>query len=93
MSIGDDVYATKEFSRFARKAGLLDAKLLQKVGGHSFFAHGFAKNNKANVSARELKALKQLANVLTGFSDEQLRAAKAAGVLSEVSDGNDKQEG
>jgi hypothetical protein len=127
------VYVTKEFARFARKAGLLDAKLLQaaedvakgqydadlgggvfkqrvaregggksggfrtiilfKVGGHSFFAHGFAKNNKANVSAKELKALKQLANVLIGFSDEQLQAAKAAGELSEVSDGNDKQEG
>lgn len=127
------VYVTKEFSRFARKAGLLDAKLLQaagdvakgqydadlgggvfkqrvaregggksggfrtiilfKVGGHSFFAHGFAKNNKANVSAKELKALKRLANVLIGFSDEQLQAAKAAGELSEVSDGDDKQEG
>lgn len=127
------VYVTKEFSRFARKAGLLDVKLLQaagdvakgqydadlgggvfkqrvaregggksggfrtiilfKVGGHSFFAHGFAKNNKANVSAKELKALKQLANVLIGFSDEQLQAAKAAGELSEVSDGDDKQEG
>jgi hypothetical protein len=127
------VYVTKEFARFARKAGLLDAKLLQaaghvakgqydadlgggvfkqrvaregggksggfrtiilfKVGGHSFFAHGFAKNDKANVSAKELKALKQLANVLIGFSDEQLQAAKAAGELSEVSDGDDNQEG
>jgi hypothetical protein len=128
------VYVTKEFARFAGKAGLLDAKLLQaagdvakgkydadlggavfkqrvaregggksggfrtiilfKVGGHSFFAHGFAKNNKANVSAKELKALKHLANVLIGFSDEQLQAAKAAGELSEVSDGDDnKQEG
>jgi hypothetical protein len=123
------VYVTKEFARFARKAGLLDAKLLQaaghvakgqydadlgggvfkqrvaregggksggfrtiilfKVGGHSFFAHGFAKNDKA----KELKALKQLANVLIGFSDEQLQAAKAAGELSEVSDGDDNQEG
>jgi len=127
------VYVTKEFARFARKSGLLDAKLLQaaqevaqrqydadlgggvfkqrvarggggksggfrtiilfRVGSHSFFAHGFAKNDKANVSAKELKALKQLAGVLLGFSDEQLRAAKAAGELSEVSDDDDKQEG
>ena len=127
------VYVTKEFARFARKAGLLDAKLLQaaedvakgkydadlgggvfkqrvaregggksggfrtiilfKVGGHSFFAHGFAKNNKANVSAKELKAFRHLAVVLIGFSDEQLQAAKAAGELSEVSNGDDKQEG
>ena len=96
------VYATKEFVRFARKAGLADARLLQaardvevgnydadlgggvfkrrvarggggksggfrtiilfRVGGHSFFAHGFAKNAKANVSAKELKALKRLAD-------------------------------
>jgi len=128
------VYATKEFGRFARKAGLLDAKLLQaaedvstgqydvdlgggvfkqrvaregggksggfrtiilfRVGGHCFFAHGFAKNAKANVSPKELKALKKLADVLLGFSDEQLRTAKATGELIEVmKDGDDKQKG
>ncbi|MCA3758320.1 MAG: type II toxin-antitoxin system RelE/ParE family toxin, partial [Phenylobacterium sp.] len=82
------VYKTKEFSRFARKADLKSADLLDaaqavasgqwdadlgggvfkqriardgggksggfrtiilfKVGGHSFFVHGFAKNEKAN---------------------------------------------
>src|SRR5882757_3478083 len=106
------VYLTKEFARFARKAGLADTSLIQaardvkagrydadlgggvfkqriarqgggksggfrtiilfKVGGHSFFAHGFAKNDKANVSSKELKALKQLAGILLGFSDEQI---------------------
>lgn len=126
------VYVTKEFARFARKAGLLDTKLLlaagdvakgqydadlgggvfkQRVaregggksggfrtiilfraGGHSFFAHGFAKNDKANVSPKELKTLKQLADVLIRFSDEQLQTAKTAGELIEVvSDGDDKQ--
>ena len=123
------VYATEEFARFARKAGLLDGKLLQaaqdvakgqydadlgggvfkqrvaregggksggfrtiilfRIGGQSFFAHGFAQNDKASVSPKELKALKQLAGVPLGFSDEQLRTAKAAGELNEVSDGND----
>lgn len=126
------VYATKEFARFARKAGLLDGRLIQaaqdvakgqydadlgggvfkqrvaregggksggfrtiilfRIGGHSFFAHGFAKNDKANVSPKELKALRQLADVLIGFSDEQLQTAKAAGELIEVmSDGDDEQ--
>jgi hypothetical protein len=33
--------------------------ILFQVGSHSFFAYGFAKNDKANVSAKELKALKQ----------------------------------
>jgi|SRR5579872_971471 len=126
------VYVTKEFARFARKAGLIDAKLLQaaqdvaagqydanlgdgvfkqrvardgggksggfrtiilfRIGGHSFFAHGFAKNDKANVSAKELTALKRLAGMLLGFSDKQLEVAKAARELIEVTrDGYDKK--
>ena len=128
------VFVTKEFARFARKAGLADAKLRQaaqdvaagrydadlgggvfkqrvaregggksggfrtiilfRVGSHSFFAHGFAKSDKANVSAKELKALKRLADVLHGFSEEQLRAAQATGELSEVeNDDGDEEEG
>jgi hypothetical protein len=38
----------------------------------------FAKGYKANVSAKELKALKRLADVLLGFSKAQLAAARAA---------------
>jgi hypothetical protein len=128
------VYVTKEFARFARKAGLADAKLrraaqdvaagrydadlgggvfkqrvarqgggksggfrtivLYRVGSHSFFAHGFAKSEKPNVSANELKALKRLADLLIGFSEEQLDAAQAVGELIEVeSDGGDEEEG
>ena len=128
------VHVTKEFRRFARKAGLADAKLVEaahdlvagrydadlgggvfkqrvaregsgrsggfrtiilfRIGSHSFFAHGFAKSDKANVSAKELKALKRLADVFLGFSGEQIEAAQAAGELSEVNnDGGDKEKG
>src|SRR3546814_19853667 len=92
------VYKTKEFSRFACKAGLRndalskaaeavasgrwDANLgggvfkqrcvrdgggksggfrtiiLFRIGGHSFFVHGFATKDKANITASELRALK-----------------------------------
>jgi hypothetical protein len=126
------VYLTKEFRRFARKASLADAKLLQaavevgagrydadlgggvfkqrvaregggksggfrtiilfRVGGHSFFAHGFAKNDKANVSAKELRALKQLADVLLRLSDKQIAASEEAGELIEVVGDDDKTE-
>jgi hypothetical protein len=127
------VYATKDFARFARKAGLHDTKLVQaakdvaagkfdadlgggvykqrvardgegksggfrtiivfKIGGHSFFAHGFAKSEKANVSAKALKALKRLANLLLGYADAELVAAKSAGELIEVIDsgGNEQK--
>jgi hypothetical protein len=126
------VYVTKEFARFARKADLGGANLLQaaqdvaagrydadlgggvfkqrvaregggksggfrtiilfRVGSHSFFAHGFAKNDKANVSAKELKALKRLADVLFGFSDAQLQAAQAASELIEVKNDDGDEE-
>jgi hypothetical protein len=128
------IFVTKEFARFARKARLVDAKLVQaardvakghydadlgggvfkqrvaregggksggfrtiilfRVGSHSFFAHGFAKSDKANVSAKELTALKQLADVLLGFSEEQIATARAAGELIKVqSDGDDEKKG
>jgi hypothetical protein len=41
-----------------------------------------------------LKALKRLADVLLGFSEEQLKAAQAAGELIEVEDdGGDEEKG
>jgi hypothetical protein len=64
-----------------------------RTGDHSFFIHGFAKNDKANVSAKELKALKQLADVLLGFSNEELRTAQGAGELIEVVRDDEEQEG
>lgn len=118
------VYATKEFARFARKAGIANPRLVEasddvvagrfdadlgggvfkqrvaregggksggfrtiivfKVGGHSFFVHGFAKSEKANVSAKELKALKALAALLTGLSAEAIDTAVTAGELVEL---------
>lgn len=61
-----------------------------RAGRHSFFVHGFAKNAKANVSTKELKALRQLADVLLGFSTEQVETAVAGGELIEVlNDGNE----
>ena len=123
------VYATKAFARFARKADLSNAKLLQaaddvaagrcdadlgggvfkqrvarskggksggfrtiilfRIGGHSFFAHGFAKSEKANISARELMALRRLADVLFGFPPERLESAIIAGELVEVTRNDD----
>lgn len=64
-----------------------------RLGGHSFFAYGFAKNDKANVTPKELKALKRLADVLLGFFEQELKTAQASGELVEVtSDDGDKEE-
>jgi hypothetical protein len=125
------VYKTKEFSKFARKADLGSAELLEaaravasgqwdadlgggvfkqriaregggksggfrtiilfKVGGHSFFVHGFAKNEKANITPKELKALKKLAASFLGLDAEALKKVSAAGEIAEVT--NDDEDG
>ena len=118
------VYKTKVFSRFARRAGVADDRLVKaaaevaagsydadlgggvfkqrvaregggkpggfrtivlfRAAGHAFFAHGFAKNDKANISGQELKALKRLAGVLLELSVAELATAVRVGELIEV---------
>ena len=93
-SLGSGVFKQRVAREGGGKAGGFRTIILFRVGGHSFFAHGFAKNDKANVSAKELKALKRLANVLLGFSEEQLEEAQAVGELIEVkSDDGEREKG
>lgn len=93
-NLGGGVFKQRIAREGGGKSGGFRTIILFRVGSHSFFAHGFAKNDKANVSAKELAALKRLANVLLGFSAAQLEAAQAVGELIEVeSNGNDEEKG
>jgi hypothetical protein len=49
-----------------------------------FFIYGFAKKERANISAKELTALKLLASELLGYTGAILARAVAAGELIEV---------
>lgn len=92
--LGGGVFKQRVAREGGGKSGGFRTIILFRVGSHSFFAHGFAKSDKANVSAKELKALKRLADLLLGYSEEQLVVAQAAGELSEVeSDGGDEEQG
>ena len=122
------VYANKAFSRFAAKAKLDDAALLDaaaavaggdfdadlgggvfkqriaregggksggyraillfKVGRHCFFVHGFAKSTQAYVSAKELTALKKLADTMLGMSAGDIELAIKGGAIREVVESN-----
>jgi hypothetical protein len=94
VDLGGGVFKQRVARDGAGKSGGFRTIILFRTGRHSFFAHGFAKNDKANVSAKELKGLKRLADVLLGLSDVQCQAAEAAGELIEVvSDGGDEQKG
>ncbi|MET0029677.1 MAG: type II toxin-antitoxin system RelE/ParE family toxin [Candidatus Thiodiazotropha sp.] len=70
------------------KSGGARTLIAYRVGDKVFFIYGFAKNARANISAKELKALKAYAAVLLSYSEKDLDKAVKEGVLFEVeSDG------
>lgn len=84
--LGGGVFKQRVARRGGGKSGGFRTILLFRVGGHCFFAHGFAKNEKANVSAKELKALKMLAGTLLALSEADIETAIEAGELRELAD-------
>jgi len=88
--LGGGVFKQRVARDGGGKSGGFRTIIVFRAGGHTFFVHGFAKKAKANVSTKELKALKQLADVLHGFSPQQLVTAVSSGELVEVlSDGDE----
>lgn len=57
--------------------------MLQK-GKRIVFVHGFAKNEKSNLSKKELVAFKELSKILLAFNDEELAIVIENGDLVEV---------
>jgi hypothetical protein len=53
-------------------------------GDRWFFLFGFLKNQKSNLDANELAALKSWATELFALNDQALAAASQAGVLHEI---------
>lgn len=84
--LGHGVFKQRVARTGGGKSGGFRTIIVFKIGGHAFFVHGFAKSDKANVSAQELRALKALAETLLGFDAAALKAATAAGALVELKD-------
>lgn len=58
--------------------------LVYKSAQKAFFVYGFAKNERSNISAGELKALKHLAKELLAYNETALTQAISQGALIEV---------
>jgi len=91
--LGGNVYKQRIARAGGGKSGGFRAIILFEAGGHSFLAHGFAKNERANVSAKELKALKLLAKLYLAYSAGEIAAAVAGGALIEVMENEKEDEG
>lgn len=68
------------------KRGGLRTLVAFQLDDRAFFIYGFAKNERANISQKELKALKLLAAELLSYSPAALMKAMKAGELIEVHD-------
>lgn len=55
-----------------------------KLENKAFFMYGFARNKRANISMKELKALKLLATHLLSYDDKRLTRALRVNELIEV---------
>ncbi len=66
------------------KSGGLRTLIVFRKGDRAFFVHGFAKNEKDNITREELAALKKLAAELLGYDDDTLTRVIASGVLLEM---------
>jgi hypothetical protein len=92
-NLGGGVFKQRIAREGGGKSGGFRTIILFKVGGHSFFVHGFGKNEKANITLRELKPLRRLAATFFEFDAEALEKATAAGEIAEVkSDGEDGEQ-
>jgi len=55
-------------------------------GDRWFFMFGFLKNQRANISPRELEALRELARDLLDLNEKKIDAQTKSGALEEVID-------
>lgn len=88
-NLGGHVYKKRVRLAGRGKIGGARTLLAFKLEGKAFFMYGFAKNVRSNINARELKALKLLAEHLLGYGPKALKQATEAGELIEVVNNGD----
>ena len=71
------------------KRGSIRTLVAYQLSKKVFFVYGFSKNVRTNITNKELRALKLLAEVLLNYEVAALRKATQAGELIEMSVNND----
>jgi hypothetical protein len=66
------------------KSGSTRTLVATNKGDRWFFMYGFEKNERENISARELKALKHLAEELLCLTTSQLDGQKSSEAIQEI---------
>jgi hypothetical protein len=83
-NLGGQVYKKRVGLAGRGKRGGVRTLLAFREGDKAFFMYGFAKNQRENIRAEELKALKLMAKELLGYSPAKLARALLARELVEI---------
>jgi len=83
-SLGGQVFKKRVASRGRGKSSSTRTVVAFRQGDRAIFMYGFAKKGRANISEKELKALKLLARELLSYTKPALEKAIKAGELIEV---------
>ncbi|MBT5194167.1 MAG: type II toxin-antitoxin system RelE/ParE family toxin [Rhodospirillaceae bacterium] len=83
-NLGGGLYKKRVAAPGKGKSGSYRTLLAFKSGARTCFVFGFAKSARANIDAKEEKALKALAKALLGYNATAIRKAIEANELREV---------
>lgn len=83
-NLGGHLYKKRVRFEGRGKSGSGRTILCYKKGNRAIFIHGFAKNEKDNLSSKELVALKEFSKVLLSLTEDQIKIAVDNGDFKEV---------
>jgi len=82
--LGGGVYKQRVARAGGGKSGGFRTLLAFRAGQSCFFVYGFAKNARANITAKELEALQAYAALLLNYGADELEAAVKHGELVKI---------
>jgi len=83
-NLGGHLYKKRIRFEGQGKSGSGRTIICYKKGNRAIFIHGFAKNEKSNLSKKELNAFKEFSKILLGFSETEITLAIENGNFIEV---------
>jgi len=83
-SLGGHLYKKRIRFEGQGKSGSVRTIICYKKEDRAIFIHGFAKNEKSNLSKKELQVFKELSKILLGFSVAEITIAIENGDFIEV---------
>jgi hypothetical protein len=83
-NLGGHIFKKRVAKSGKGKRGSFRTIICFKQSDRAVYLHGFSKNSKGNISIKELKSLKELADILLNINEKELQTAISSGVLMEV---------